>query len=433
MLAQDLREDFIAYFRKKQHKFLNPVKVTDVDKSLFFVNSGMCQLKKVFLEEQEYDEKYNALTNCQICIRCSGKHNDLDDVGKDTYHLTSFGMLGNWSLNKYWKEEAIRLAFEYLTTKCNLKTEKMYATYFEGNDNVPEDIESKEIWKKYLPESHIVKGNFKDNFWMMGETGPCGACSEIHYDLKDNRFAPNLVNVGDPTLIEVWNLVFMEYNAIKNTNEDQIIYAKLNKKFVDTGAGHERLAMIVQNKKSVYQIDIFQKLFCYAEIVSSVDKYTDDYDLNNKKDIAYRIFVDHIRTCVIAIFDGTVGDCNNRGFVLRKIVRKLLLNYYLYLNNYTVKSLFNHHIINALITEILNFHLLKKHDSEKIRKVLLDEEILYVGIIYKLKNKYDQLVKSKNITYAIEKLLEEKEKLKTSSGIDEEFITNMNKLKFIPF
>jgi alanyl-tRNA synthetase len=283
-----LREDFIGFFRNKQHKFLNPSKVFNNDPTLFFVNAGMNQLKDVFTGKKDFDDKYSKLVNCQTCIRAGGKHNDLDDVGKDTYHLTSFGMLGNWSLNKYWKDEAISLAFEYLTTKCNLDRNRMYATYFEGNENIPEDIESKNIWKKYLPDDHIISGSYKDNFWTMGETGPCGACTEIHYDLEEGRFSPNLVNKGDPTLIEVWNLVFMEYN-MEYDDKKSIVLKKLDKKYVDTGLGNERLAMIMQNKKSIFQTDIFQKLLCYVEIVSNCEKYTDTYEITSKKDIACNI------------------------------------------------------------------------------------------------------------------------------------------------
>jgi alanyl-tRNA synthetase len=290
----DIRENFITYFRNQKHKYLNPTKVFNDDPTLFFVNAGMNQLKPIFLGTKEFDEKYSMLVNCQTCIRAGGKHNDFDDVGKDTYHLTSFGMLGNWSLNNYWKEEAINLAFRYLVDVCKFDVSRMYATYFGGNDEIPADNESKEIWKKYLSESHIVAGSFKDNFWMMGDTGPCGACTEIHYDLENRSDMAHLVNMSDPTLIEVWNLVFMEYNATttKYTHEshsDEPIkcittsYTKLDKRFVDTGMGLERLAMIMQNKKSLYQIDIFKKLMSYAQILSSGEEYTDDYDLENKK------------------------------------------------------------------------------------------------------------------------------------------------------
>jgi len=220
----EIRENFIKYFRSKDHKYLNPSKTFIDDPTLFFVNAGMNQLKSVFLGKSEFDPKYSKLVNCQTCIRAGGKHNDLDDVGYDTYHLTSFGMLGNWSLDNYWKDESIDFAFEYLTKHCNFDITRMYATYFGGNEIIPEDIESKNILKKYLPDDHIIASSFKDNFWMMGETGPCGSCTEIHYDLSQMpRSASNLVNKSDPTVIEVWNLMLR-----KNTITLNILNCKKN-------------------------------------------------------------------------------------------------------------------------------------------------------------------------------------------------------------
>ena len=430
MNTAEIREDFIKFFRSKKHKYLAPSKVFIDDPTLFFVNAGMNQLKDIFLNKKTYDEKFSMLTNCQTCIRAGGKHNDLDDVGKDTYHLTSFEMLGNWSLNQYWKEEVIQMAFEYLTTRCNFDVNRMYVTYFEGNKDWEEDCESKNIWKKYLPEDHIVPGSFKDNFWMMGLTGPCGASSEIHYDLELGRTsAKNLVNVGDPSLIEVWNLVFMEYNAVEDENAN-INYIKLDKRFVDCGMGLSRLAMIMQNKRSIYQTDIFQKLMCYVEIVSNCEKYTDTYEITNKKDIAYRIFTDHIRTCVTAIYDGVSFDCFGRGFILRKIFRRLLTNYYVYLNNCVVKQVTKHHIFNALITEVLVFHNLFNHDSEKIRKILDTEELLYIGKINKFKNGYNTKIKQSSSENVIKKYLDNYDVIKSQDGMDVDIIQNIDKISF---
>ena len=445
----DIRENFITFFRSKKHKFLNPSKVFNNDPTLFFVNAGMNQLKDVLLGTKDYDEKYAMLTNCQTCIRAGGKHNDLDDVGKDTYHLTSFGMLGNWSLNQYWKYETIHMAFEYLTEICHLDKNKMYATYFQGSHNpeIPEDTESRDIWKFFLPEEHIIKGNYKDNFWTMGDSGPCGACTEIHYDLADGRFRPDLVNTGDESLIEIWNLVFMEYD-MKTTilkSDDKIspdtkiiTLTKLDKRFVDTGMGLERISMVMQKKTSIYQIDIFQKLFLYAEILGNTKRYTDKYisthqkcsdDLDVKIDTAYRIFVDHIRTCVIAVFDGVEFDCAKRGFILRKIFRRLLINYYIHLNNNNVEPITNHHIFGALITEVLNFHLFRLHDSKKIRDIFHQEEMLYIGKINQFKNDYNKKIKNDAIKEnVIKKYLEKSNEIKGRFGIDIDVIINIDKI-----
>lgn len=419
MQSINIREEFVKYFRSKDHKFLAPSKVYNSDPTLFFVNSGMCQLKDVFLGLKDFDPKYSNLTNWQICIRAGGKHNDFEDVGKDSYHLTSFTMMGNWALNSYWKKEAIDLAINYLVDVCHLDKKRMYATYFEGNEFIKEDSESKEIWKIHLDESHVVTGNFKDNFWSMAETGPCGSCTEIHYDLIGDRNVPEKVNKDDPNVIEIWNIVFMEYNATKV--DDKIIYSPLDKKYIDTGMGHERLTMIMQNKKSIYGIDIFDKLFDYIHILSKVDRYVDMYVDNydgNKKDMAYRIFADHIRTCVLALFDGVEFDCNKRGFILRKIFRRLLLNYYLYLNDFLVKPLMQHHLITSLITEILNYYLFKKHDADKIKKMMEQEEMLYIGKLNGAKMNYNQM-KKKGIDIA---------KYKSTHGVDEEFIQNIDRI-----
>lgn len=423
--STDIREDFVKYFRQNEHKFLAPSKVYNDDPSLFFVNSGMCQLKDVFLGKKEFDQKYSKLVNWQICIRAGGKHNDLDDVGYDTYHLTSFTMLGNWSLNAYGKDEAIRLALEYLIINCKLDRDRLYATYFEGNDKIGADIESYNIWKKYLPENQIVKGSFKDNFWMMANEGPCGPSTEIHYDLIGGRNASEFVNKDDPTVIEIWNNVFMEYNAVNTANE--LNFVDLDKKFVDTGMGLERLAMVLNNKKSVYEIDIFKKIFAYAYILGSIEEeYSPVLTVNNDINIAYRIFADHIRTCVIAIFDGVEFDCNKRGHILRKIFRRALIHFYIHLNNYNIQPITKNHLMPALITEILNYYLFKNHNSNDLKNILEKEELLYIGKINKMKLQYNQLVKrGLSSTEAIDKI-SSKNNVETS-GIGNNVIDNLDK------
>ena len=423
MKTIELREHFIKYFRDNKHRFIKPSKVFNDDPTLFFVNSGMCQLKDVFLGKIESQNQQ--LTNSQICIRAGGKHNDFDDVGKDSYHLTSFEMLGNWSINTYWKEEAIKLAFDYLI-KCGLDKNRMYATYFEGSEKIPEDLESKEIWKKYLPENHIVPGSFKDNFWMMALNGPCGACTEIHYDLETNRTdVSNLVNKDDPSLIEIWNIVFMEYNAINDN------FTKLERRFVDTGLGMNRLAMVLQNKKSIYQTDVFQKILLYVQILSNFKTYEDVYD-ENKTNIAFRIFADHIRTVVIALFDGVRFDCHGRGFILRKIFRRLLMNYYVYLNDCEVKPITSQHVLKALISDILDYYLFKKHDVEELINLLHEEEMLYVSKINNVKRVYDSKMSSKSKKSKEEVIIEmTNSDMKSVHGIDQDIIDVIDKIKIV--
>lgn len=403
--AIELREDFIKFYRSNSHKLLAPSKIFNDDPTLLFVNAGMNQLKSKFLDSEDdskTDDKFKRLCNSQICIRAGGKHNDLDDVGMDSYHLTSFEMLGNWSLNSYKKEEAIRLAFTYLTEHLGLDSNKMYATYFEGDKDqkIPEDIESKDIWLKYLPEERIVKGNFKNNFWMMSDTGPCGVCTEIHYDLdqtKKVRSVPELVNQDDPSLIEIWNIVFIQFNKKSDGS-----YENLSKFFVDTGMGMERLLMILQNKKTIYETDAFHYLMGYARAISNYEySYSDCYDQKEvksyKADCAYRIFCDHFRTIIIALFDGVEFDCFGRGHVLRKIFRRMLTHVYLYLNGEQIEQMMNRPIILGIISDVLNFYLKKIHDSKAIQQKLVDEENLFIGGLQHFKRGMNKILELNKI------------------------------------
>ena len=421
----ELRQHFIDYFRRNNHKFLQPSKVFNDDPTLLFVNAGMNQLKDVFLGKKAQDERFTRLTNSQICIRAGGKHNDLDDVGFDSYHLTSFEMLGNWSIDNYKKEEAIELAFNYLTKELGLEKDRLYVTYFEGTEEIPADDKTRQIWTKYVEEDHIITGNFKDNFWMMGDYGPCGVSTEIHYDLIGGRNASLLVNEDDPNVIEIWNNVFMEYN------KDQSGYQKLDKFYVDTGMGLERLAMVLQNKKTIYQTDGFRFLVGYAQALSSAEFFTDSYGDGNMCNIAYRIFADHIRTTVVALFDGVEFGSNGRDFVLRKIFRRLLTYFYLYLNNSVVQPITNHPIFVGLIDDILNYHLKMKHNTEIIHNQLMDEEKLFIGKIKYVDrkvNKFQKAAKYQNKEYSKEEVFN---KIKESDGIPLEILNNYQTLKFI--
>lgn len=396
----ELRENFIKYFRSNHHKLLKPSKVFNNDPSLLFVNAGMNQLKDVFLGKIEQDPKFVQLCNSQVCIRAGGKHNDLDDVGLDSYHLTSFEMLGSWSINSYGKQKAIELAITYLTEHLKLDKKRIYVTYFEGVADIPEDVETRDIWKDHIHENHIVKGNFKDNFWMMADVGPCGVCTEIHYDnrnISENEYidCPELVNKGDPNVIEIWNNVFMEYYRDHNG-----LYTKLNKFYVDTGMGLERLAMILQRKKSLYMTDAFSFLMGYAQaLTNQTTFYSDEYNENSPNyniDCAYRIFCDHIRTIVVALFDDVEFDATKRGFVLRKIFRRMMTYVYIYLNNNKVEHLMIKPIIKGLIHDILCYGLKKQHDYNVIQQKLIDEEHMFIGKLRNVKAKVLNIMSSKS-------------------------------------
>lgn len=411
--ALDVREDFIKFFRQNQHKLLMPSKVFNNDPTLLFVNAGMNQLKEEFLKvvasADEKEEKFRKLCNSQICIRAGGKHNDLDDVGLDSYHLTSFEMLGHWSINSYQKEEAIRLAFTYLIEHLGLDKARLYVTYFQGDEKegLDSDDETKNIWLKYLPESHIVKGNFKDNFWMMADIGVCGICTELHYDLiepnvgEDVRLVPELVNADDPTLIEIWNNVFIQYERKFDSSIKMYFYNKLDRFFVDGGMGLERLCMVLQKKSSIYTTDVFNFLIGYAKAMSNCGHtYTDCYEphsINYNIDCAYRIFCDHFRTIVIALFDGVDFDGSGRGHVLRKIFRRLMTYFYLYLNNGVIEQTMNRPIVLGVITDILNYHLKKVHDNVAIREKLIAEEKLFCGSLQNIKNNMIDVLETNDI------------------------------------
>ncbi|OGU60107.1 MAG: alanine--tRNA ligase [Ignavibacteria bacterium GWF2_33_9] len=307
MNAKEIRNSFLKFFEEKNHRIVSSAPVVPHgDPTLLFTNAGMNQFKDVFLGTGS--REYSRAVDTQKCIRVSGKHNDLEEVGVDTYHHTLFEMLGNWSFGDYYKEEAIEWAWELLTEVWKLDKERLYATVYRTDD------EAYDIWKKFLPESRIQRFDEKDNFWEMGETGPCGPCSEIHYDKTPGMTGGSLVNAGSPDVIEIWNLVFIQYN--RNSSG---VLEPLKYKHVDTGMGFERIVSVIQGKPSNYDTDVFMP------IISEISKMCGiayPEDIKDKNGIAMRVIADHLRTLSFAIADGALPGNDGRGYVLRRILRR---------------------------------------------------------------------------------------------------------------
>jgi alanyl-tRNA synthetase len=327
MTSNEIRNSFLDFFKSKQHHIvLSAPMVVKNDPTLMFTNAGMNQFKDIFLGN--HPAVYPRAADSQKCLRVSGKHNDLEEVGHDTYHHTMFEMLGNWSFGDYFKKEAIDWAWEYLTETLKIDKERLYATVFEGSaeDKLDMDTEAFGFWKQYLPEDRILKGSKKDNFWEMGDTGPCGPCSEIHYDSRPNDERAKTpgqqrVNADDPQVIEIWNLVFMQYNR-KTSGELALLPAK----HVDTGMGFERLCRIVQNKRSNYDIDLFQDIISEIGLLCKLS-----YGGAERTDIAMRVVADHIRAIAFSIADGQIPSNNKAGYVIRRLLRRAVRYGYTFL------------------------------------------------------------------------------------------------------
>ncbi len=318
MTSSEIRKAFLDYFESKGHKIVPsaPIVVKN-DPTLMFINSGMAPFKNIFLGNEPI--KYKRVADTQKCLRVSGKHNDLEEVGVDTYHHTMFEMLGNWSFGDYFKKEAIEWSWELLTKVYGLEKDRLYVTVFEGDkkENLDFDKEAFDEWKKYISEDRIINGNKKDNFWEMGDTGPCGPCSEIHIDLRsdEDRKAidgKNLVNASHPQVIEIWNNVFMEFERKADGSLE-----KLAAQHVDTGMGFERLCVAIQKKTSNYDTDIFQPIIQTVAIDAGIQ-----YGLDRTSDVALRVIADHIRAIAFCIADGQLPSNTGAGYVIRRILRR---------------------------------------------------------------------------------------------------------------
>ncbi len=378
MKAQELRQLFFEFFRSKGHKITPsaPMVMKD-DPSLMFTNAGMNQFKDIFLGHSQ--SQYKRIANSQKCLRVSGKHNDLEEVGHDTYHHTMFEMLGNWSFGDYFKKEAIEWAWEFLTKKIGIDDERLYATIFKGNaeDNVPRDDEALLFWQKYFSgkPDHILEGTKKDNFWEMGETGPCGPCSEIHVDIREenerSKIPGNkLVNKGHPEVIEIWNLVFIQYNRKVDGSLET-----LPSKHVDTGMGFERLCMVVQGKKSNYETDLFQP------VISEISRITGKKQgVNDSWDTAMRVVADHLRAVSFSIADGQLPSNNKAGYVIRRILRRAVRYAY---NNLGIEEPFIYRLVQALAKTMGDYYPELKSLKELISKIILEEETAFLKTLGK--------------------------------------------------
>jgi alanyl-tRNA synthetase len=327
MNSKEIRKAFLDFFAGKEHQIVSSAPmVVKNDPTLMFTNAGMNQFKDIFLGNQPATSL--RIADTQKCLRVSGKHNDLEEVGHDTYHHTMFEMLGNWSFGDYFKEDAINWAWELLHDVLKIPADRMYASVFEGSDDdkLERDNEAFDLWRKYLPADRIINGSKKDNFWEMGDTGPCGPCSEIHVDLRDDEERAkspgrDQVNKDNPLVIEIWNLVFIQFNRKADGRLEE-----LPDKHVDTGMGFERLCMVVQNKKSNYDTDVFQTTI--AKIASLSNK---KYGENLQADIAMRVIADHLRAISFSIADGQLPSNNKAGYVIRRILRRAVRYGYTFL------------------------------------------------------------------------------------------------------
>ena len=380
MKSQDIRKAYLQFFESKGHTIVPsaPIVLKD-DPTLMFNNSGMAQFKEFFLGNGT--PKSNRITDTQKCLRVSGKHNDLEDVGFDTYHHTMFEMLGNWSFGDYFKKEALPWAWEFLTEVLKLDKDRLYVSVFEGSkeDNVPFDQDAWDIWKQFVPEDRIILGNKKDNFWEMGDQGPCGPCSEIHIDLRSDAernevSGRSLVNADHPQVVEIWNNVFMEFNRKADSSLE-----KLPAQHVDTGMGFERLCMAMQNVTSNYDTDVFTPLIAKVEEITGL-KYTSNEVKNiteeqNKTNIAIRVVVDHVRAVAFAIADGQLPSNTGAGYVIRRILRRAIRYGFTFLDT---KEPFINKLVDVLANQMGEFFPEIKSQQQLVTNVIREEEASFL-------------------------------------------------------
>jgi len=367
MKSQDIRSQFLNFFKQKQHNIVPsaPMVLKD-DPTLMFVNSGMAPFKEYFLGNAK--PKNSRIADTQKCLRVSGKHNDLEEVGYDTYHHTLFEMLGNWSFGDYFKKEAIAWAWELLTEVYKIDKNILYVTVFEGSeeDQLPMDNEAYDLWKQYISEDRILKGNKKDNFWEMGDQGPCGPCSEIHVDIrsaeeKTKVDGKTLVNADHPHVVEIWNLVFMQYNRKANGSLES-----LPEKHIDTGMGFERLCMVLQGVKSNYDTDVFTPIIREMETIA--DK---KYGVDEKVDVAIRVISDHVRAVAFSIADGQLPSNTGAGYVIRRILRRAIRYGFTFLEQ---KEPFIYRLVEVLGQKMGDAFPELKLQKQLIQNVIKEEE-----------------------------------------------------------
>lgn len=389
MTSREIREAYLNFFRNKNHQIVPsaPVVIKN-DPTLMFTNAGMNQFKDLFLGEAPI--KFSRIADTQRCLRVSGKHNDLEEVGIDTYHHTLFEMLGNWSFGDYFKQEAIAWAWELLTEVYKIDADRMYVTVFEGDagDGLPMDQEAYDFWKTHIAEDRILMGNKKDNFWEMGDTGPCGPCSEIHVDLRSEseRAAldgKTLVNEDHPQVIEIWNLVFMQFNRQHDGS-----LKPLPAQHVDTGMGLERLVRVIQKKTSNYDTDLFQPLIQFIS-----DRCGIAYGENEQSDIAMRVMSDHIRAICFTIADGQLPSNNKAGYVIRRILRRAVRYGYTFLG---FKEPFLHELVPVLARQFEGvFDELIAQESF-VQKVVLEEEQSFLRTLVTGVQRFESYIKAES-------------------------------------
>lgn len=388
MTVKEVRQKFLDFFESKQHKIVPAAPIVNKnDPTLMFINSGMAQFKDFFLGNQTPSSP--RIADTQKCLRVSGKHNDLEDVGRDSYHQTMFEMLGNWSFGDYFKEEAITWAWELLTEVYKIDKDRLYITVFEGDkkDNLGPDTEAEDIWKKLISEERIMRFDRKDNFWEMGAQGPCGPCTEIHVDIRSKEErekvdGKSLVNLDHPEVIEIWNLVFMQYNRMADGS-----LTPLANKHIDTGMGLERLCMVLQGVKSNYNTDVFKPFIEQIEKASGI-KYLDSYEKDAHTDIAMRVIADHLRAVTAVIADGQQPSNTGAGYVVRRVLRRAVRYYYSFLN---IQEPFIYTLVPTLAEMFDNVFPEVKAQVDHITKTIKAEEASFLRTLARGLKLFDEI------------------------------------------